>query len=107
MAVGPRHGPGGTDLVPRRCRVAILGQGPGTPWPLNLVGRCAVPVAVGVAVLRRQLYDLDVVVGHTLVYGALTAGVVAIYAGSVGLLGDRLGHSGTLRSSVLAGAWSP
>jgi hypothetical protein len=61
----------------------------GSPLWLNfleyaaLLSFIAVPIAVGFAVLRYRLYDIDVVINRTLVYGSLTVTLVALYFGGV------------------------
>jgi hypothetical protein len=42
-----------------------------------------VPIAVGFAVLRYRLYDIDLLINRTLVYGSLTATLALIYFGGV------------------------
>jgi hypothetical protein len=49
-----------------------------------------VPISAGIAILRYRLYDVDLVINRTLVYGSLTALLVGVYAGSVVVLGELL-----------------
>jgi hypothetical protein len=46
----------------------------------------AIPVAIGFAILRYRLYDIDLVINRTLVYGSLTVSLVLLYVGSVVLM---------------------
>ena len=45
-----------------------------------------IPLTIGVAVLRSHLFDIDVVINRTLVYGSLTAALVALYFGGIVML---------------------
>ena len=62
----------------------------------------ALPIAVGIAILRYRLYDIDRLINRTLVYGLLTALLGTVYAGVV-LVGGQL--AGQKQSNlVVAGA---
>ena len=61
-----------------------------------------VPVFTYIAILRYRLYDIDVVINRTLVYGALTACVVGIYVLAVVAFGALFQAQGNLAVSLLA-----
>src|SRR5829696_1234335 len=52
-------------------------------FALNIVFVPAVPIAIGIAILRYRLYDIDIIINRTLVYGSLTATLVALYFGGI------------------------
>jgi signal transduction histidine kinase len=67
-------------------------------------GGALIPLAVGLAVLRQRLWDVDVVINRALVYGGLTGGLLVVYLAIVGGLGGLVTARGNLGLSVLAAA---
>jgi len=57
-------------------------------WVGNLLGVVSGlggPIAIGVAILRYRLYEIDTLINRTLVYGALTASLALVYFGGVAI----------------------
>jgi len=48
-----------------------------------IVGVMSIPIAMGVAILRYRLYEIDTLINRTLVYGSLTATLIALYFGGI------------------------
>ena len=73
-------------------------------YTLLTLGVLCIPLSIGIAILRYRLWDIDLLINRTLVYGALTASVVAIYVFVVGYLGALFRTSGNLLISLVATA---
>jgi hypothetical protein len=64
-----------SDLLPDVVDSVLLG--------LTLI---AIPTAIGIAVMRHRLYEIDIIINRTLVYGSLTVMLIAFYFGGILLL---------------------
>jgi hypothetical protein len=53
---------------------------------LTIAGMLGVPVAIGIAITKHRLYEIDRVISRTVVYAVISALLVAVYAGGVFLL---------------------
>ncbi|GID30599.1 histidine kinase [Paractinoplanes brasiliensis] len=99
-------------VVLARLLAGLLDDDPGSVWPRaatvwELAGAVAVsllPAALTVAVLRHRLYDIDVLIARTLLYGTLSALLLGAYALITAYLGALLGRSASLTVAVPAAA---
>ncbi|HXF72541.1 MAG TPA: histidine kinase, partial [Actinomycetota bacterium] len=77
-----------------------------------LLGLLAIPIAMGFAILRYRLYDIDVVIRKAMVYGILAAFITLVYVGLVAGVGALIGRRGSvllpgLAAAVVAVAFQP
>jgi signal transduction histidine kinase len=72
--------------------------------PLVGLALLAVPVSSGIAILKYRLYDIDLVINKTVVFGVLVVFVTAVYIGIVVGVGALVGSQGNLLLSIVATA---
>lgn len=66
------------------------------------IATIAIAISVSVAVLRYRLYDIDLILNRTLVYGALTALVIGLYVLVVGSMSAIFQTKGSLLIALVA-----
>jgi signal transduction histidine kinase len=69
--------------------------------PLVALG---IPITVGIAIVRHRLFDIDVVINKTFVYGTLAAFITLVYVAIVVGVGQLVGETGNTALSILATA---
>ncbi len=76
-------------LVGGSILTSVIGVATGLRWleqfsfVLSMVALVGLPITVGIAIFRYRLYEIDVVINRTLVYGSLTALLVLFYLAGV------------------------
>ncbi|TAH53698.1 MAG: hypothetical protein EYC68_02830 [Chloroflexota bacterium] len=80
-----------------------------------IVGWLGYPTAIGVAVLRYRLYDIEVIIRRTLIYGVVTGMLVALYFGLVilfqrifaGIVGESTEIVTVVSTLIIAALFTP
>jgi signal transduction histidine kinase len=82
----------------------VMGSGPASVNLQNAISSGAValvPVAIGIAVFRYRLYDIDLVINKTLVYGSLAAFITGVYVAIVVGIGSLVSEPRAHQSLLL------
>lgn len=89
----------------------VIGDRALVSQPLHVLVFLPCPIAIGIAILRLHLFDIDVTIRRSIVYAALTACILVIYVSTVGVLGRVLHHRNEWTSlaatAVVAVAFAP
>ena len=84
-------------------------------WAAGFVCLALVPIAVGIAITRYHLYDIDEIINRTIVYGALTAILAGLFTASITLsqrvfsavTGERSDAAIVVTTLVVVSAYTP
>jgi len=94
--------------------LVVFGVAFGNPLGAFLILGPLIPVAAGIAIFRYRLYDIDVVISKTIVYGSLAAFITAAYVVIVAGIGSLAGSGSRpnpglsiLATAVVAVAFQP
>lgn len=87
----------GLGMVP-----GLLFGRPAVSWNWLALSGLIVPLAIAIAILRHRLFDLNLVVNRTLVYGALSLLIIGFYVAFVGWVGTVLEAQNNLLLSLVA-----
>jgi hypothetical protein len=96
--------------------LSLVADRGGTQLPLiGAIGLLLIPIAVGIAVTRYHLYEIDHLINRTLVYVPLTALLAGLYAATVALLqrifqtvtGDKSDAAIVISTLILASVFTP
>ena len=55
-------------------------------FALQVIGLVGLPVAIGIAIFKYRLFEIDLLINRTLIYGSLTVTLVALYFGGIVVL---------------------
>jgi len=84
-------------------------------WAAGFLCFALVPVAIGIAITRYHLYDIDEIINRTIVYGALTAILAGLFTASISLsqrafsavTGERSDAAIVITTLVVVAAYTP
>lgn len=101
----------GLAFVPPIAAMAASASDAADPWLFGLA-TVPLPAAIGIAVLQRRLYDIQLLVNRSLTYGSLWLAIAALYAVVVGGVGAMAGQRGAswlawLAAGVVAVSFAP
>ncbi|MGH2680983.1 MAG: histidine kinase [Actinomycetota bacterium] len=94
----------GVALVATFLMQVITGSTPRFLEYLIVLAIAAVPIAIGVAILRYRLYDIDLVINRTVAYGVLAAFITGVFVAIVVGVGTAVGSRGNPFLSAVAAA---
>ena len=96
----------GMPLYPLLCLVEILvwGRPLWLSAAVGIASLVATPIAIGIAVLRHDLYDVDRALASAVAWGLVTAGLLGVYAVASTITGALVGGDSPIRVAVATAA---